>query len=141
RRRARGRSARVVSEWQLRGCLGDEWQWHVNKPWDAPHWLPARVPGSVLDDLVRAGEVPDPRHERASLAAEWVPERSWIYRRRFRDARWLRFDGLDFRATVLVDGEEVAEHESCFRPLAVDVSRFDDGAEHLLAVVVRAAPE
>jgi hypothetical protein len=38
-------------DWQLRGCLGDEWQGHVNKPWDAPGWLPARVPGSVLDDL------------------------------------------------------------------------------------------
>ncbi len=48
--------ARVVSsldgdDWQLRGWLGDEWRWHVNKPWDAPGWLPARVPGSVLDDL------------------------------------------------------------------------------------------
>ena len=42
-------------EWQLRGCLGREWEWHVgpDKPWDAPGWLPARVPGSVIDDLVR----------------------------------------------------------------------------------------
>ena len=34
--------------WQLKGWLGEEWRWHVNKPWDAPGWLPARVPGSVL---------------------------------------------------------------------------------------------
>jgi hypothetical protein len=49
-------------EWQLRGCLGREWEWHVtpDKSWEAPGWLPARVPGSVLDDLWRAGEVPDP---------------------------------------------------------------------------------
>ena len=44
----------MSSEWQLRGCLGDEWQWHVAKPWDTPGWLPARVPGSVIDDLWRA---------------------------------------------------------------------------------------
>ena len=68
-------------DWQLQGWLGDEWRWHVNKPWDAPGWLPARVPGSVLDDLERAGEVGDLRHQRSSRRAEWVPERAWIYRR------------------------------------------------------------
>src|SRR5919202_3285801 len=72
--------------WQVRGCLGREWEWHVgpNKPWDAPGWLPARVPGSVIDDLHRAGEVPDPYHERNSRLLEWVSERAWVYRRRFR---------------------------------------------------------
>ena len=69
-------------DWQLRGCLGDEWQWHLTKPWDAPGWLPARVPGSVVDDLWRAGEVPDPYHERNSRASEWASERAWSYRRR-----------------------------------------------------------
>jgi len=28
-------------EWQLKGCLGEEWRWFVDKPWDAPLWLPA----------------------------------------------------------------------------------------------------
>ena len=130
--------------WQLRACLGDEWQWHAgpDKPWDSPGWIPARVPGSVLDDLVRAGEVPSPYHERDSLLAEWVPERTWIYRRRFvPDAPTLRFDGVDFACTVLVDGQELAAHEGMFAPFDVDVSAFADGAEHLLAVVVHAAPE
>jgi beta-mannosidase len=129
--------------WQLRACLGDEWRWHVglDKPWDAAAWLPARVPGSVLDDLVRAGEVPSPYHERDSLLAEWVPERAWIYRRRFVAERpVLRFEGVDFACTVLVDGQELARHESMFRPFDVDVSAFADGGEHLLAVVVHPAP-
>jgi beta-mannosidase len=66
--------------WQVRGCLGDEWRWHVRpeKPWNAPGWLPARVPGSVLDDLWRAGRVADPYHERNSLLLEWVPERALV---------------------------------------------------------------
>jgi beta-mannosidase len=40
----------LESEWQLRGCLGREWEWHVGpeKAWDAPGWLPARVPGNGL---------------------------------------------------------------------------------------------
>ncbi|HZQ81507.1 MAG TPA: glycoside hydrolase family 2 TIM barrel-domain containing protein [Gaiellaceae bacterium] len=130
-------------DWQLRGCLGDEWRWHVgpDKAWDAPHWLPACVPGSVLDDLVRAGEVPSPYHERDSLLAEWVPERAWIYRRRFvADAPALRFEGVDYACTVFVDGDELASHEGLFAPFDVDVSKYADGAEHLLAVVVHAAP-
>jgi beta-mannosidase len=123
-------------DWQLKGCLGDEWQWHVNKPWDAPGWLTARVPGSVLDDLMRAGEIPDLYRERNSRLAEWVPERAWIYRRRVGGGR-IEFGGVDHAATVFVDGEQVAEHEGAFTPFAVDVPE----GEHLLAVVVHPAPE
>jgi beta-mannosidase len=122
--------------WQLKGCLGDEWRWHVAKPWDAPGWLPARVPGSVIEDLWRAGEIPDPYHERNSLELEWIPERAWIYRRRVAGGR-VRFDGVDHEATVFVDGEEVARHVGLFGPFEVDVPE----GEHLLAVVVHAAPE
>jgi beta-mannosidase len=123
--------------WQLRGWLGDEWRWHLNKPWEAPGWLPARVPGSVLDDLLRAGEVPDLRHERNSRLAEWVPERTWVYRRRITGPGLVRFDGVDHTATVFVDGEEVAEHEGAFTPFEIELP----GGEHLLAVAVHAAPE
>jgi beta-mannosidase len=123
-------------DWQVRGFIGEEWQWHVNKPWDAPGWLPARLPGSVLDDLQRAGEIRDPYHERNSLLAEWVPERAWIYRRRVSGGR-IRFAGVDHEATVLIDGDQVAHHVGAFTPFEVDVP---DG-EHQLAVVVHAAPE
>jgi beta-mannosidase len=125
-------------DWQLRGCLGREWEWHVkpDKAWDTPGWLPARVPGSVLDDLVRAGVAPSPYHERDSLLCEWVPERAWVYRRRFGGAGVLEFAGVDHAATVFVDGEEVASHEGAFTPFRVHVGP----GEHLLAVVVHPAP-
>ena len=126
-------------DWQLRGSLGSEWEWHVgpDKPWDAPHWLPARVPGSVLDDLVRAGVAASPYHERDSLEAEWVPERAWIYRRRVEGPGVIRFEGVDHEATVLVDGEERAHHVGAFTPFDVEL----EAGEHLLAVVVHPAPE
>jgi beta-mannosidase len=125
------------AEWQVKGCLGDEWRWHVDKPWDAPGWLPARVPGSVIDDLARAAVVPDPYFERNSLALEWVPERSWIYRRPVTGPGRVRFDGVDYACTVLVDGDEVGAHAGCFAPFEVDVP----AGQHLLAVVVHPAPE
>ncbi|MCP9487792.1 MAG: hypothetical protein MSC30_18285 [Gaiellaceae bacterium MAG52_C11] len=123
-------------EWQLKGWVGDEWRWHVAKPWDTPGWLPARVPGSVVDDLVRAGEVPDPYFERQSRLAEWVPARTWVYRRRVSGGT-IELAGVDHEATVFVDGEEVAHHVGAFTPFRIEVPK----GEHLLAVAVHAAPE
>jgi len=123
--------------WQVRGCLGDEWRWHLDKPWDAPGWLPARVPGSVLDDLERAGEVPPLYRGRNSRLAEWVPERAWVYRRRVEGPGRVRFEGVDHAATVFVDGEELARHEGAFTPFEVELPP----GEATLAVVVHAAPE
>jgi beta-mannosidase len=123
-------------DWQLKGWLGDEWRWYLNKPWDMPGWLPARVPGSVIDDLVRAGEVPTPYFERQSRASEWVAERTWVYRRRVSGGT-IELAGVDHEATVFVDGEEVAHHVGAFTSFRVEVP---DG-DHLLAVAVHAAPE
>jgi beta-mannosidase len=111
-------------------------------------WMPARVPGSVLDDLMRAGEVPDLYHERNSRLAEWVPQRAWTYRTSFMvdppapgDRAWLRFHGLDFGGHVFVDGELVATHRSMFAPLEVEVTgRVAGGGRHELAVVLEPAP-
>jgi beta-mannosidase len=124
-------------EWQLRGCLGDEWRWHVAKPWDAPGWLPARVPGSVLDDLVRAGEVPDLWFERNSRFGEWAADRSWILRRPVTGPGTIRFEGVDHEATVFVDGEEAGRHEGAFTPFEVELGP----GQHQLAVVVQPAPQ
>jgi beta-mannosidase len=122
--------------WQFRGFVGDEWRWHLNKPWDAPGWLPARVPGSVVDDLVHAGEVPTPYFERNSRLAEWASERTWVYRLRL-EGGTVGFEGVDHEATVFVDGEQVAHHVGAFTPFRVDVP----AGEHLLAVAIHPAPE
>lgn len=126
----------MVAEWQFRGWLGDEWRWHVAKPWEEPGWLPARVPGSVLDDLMRAGELPDLYHGRNSLLAEWVEHRTWVYRTRVTGPAHVRFEGVDHEATIFVDGEEVARHQGAFTPFEVGVP---DG-DRLLAIAVHAAP-
>lgn len=136
--------------WQVRACLGEEWRWYVTPrtPRDAPGWLPARVPGSVIDDLWRAGEVPDPYRGRNSLLLEWVPARAWVYRRWIAlpalgdgERAVLCLDGVDHAATVHVDGAAVAYHEGAFVPFEADVTDLlASGGEHLVAVVVHPAP-
>ncbi|MGW2344252.1 glycoside hydrolase family 2 protein [Streptomyces sp. NPDC001661] len=135
--------------WELRACLGDTWRWLCGpgRPDGEPGWFPARVPGSVLDDLRAGGQIPDPYVGTDSLLTEWVPQRAWLYRRvvdlpRPADGEraLLRFEGVDHEATVLVDGHELAHHEGMFVPFEVDVTAYADGAPHLLAVVVHPAP-
>ncbi len=121
----------------------------VHEPDPAEGWIPARVPGSVLDGLMRAGEVPDLYRERNSLLAEWVPQRAWTYRTAFSldalapgERAWLRFDGIDAAGHVFLDGAPVASHASVFAPLEVEVTRpVAEGGRHELAVVIEPAPE
>src|SRR4051812_9736603 len=119
-------------DWEVRGYLGVDAAIAAARRADAADrrgWLPASVPGSVADDLWRAGEIPDPYVDGNSLLAEWIPERAWLYRRRLPrpeslgDRRAvLRFDGIDYAGEVFVDGESVGRHEGMYTPLEIDVT-------------------
>ena len=141
------------ADWKVKGYLGlDGALAAARRGGEAgPGWLPASVPGSVIHDLWRSGEVPDPYVERNSLAIEWVPERAWLYRRRVSvpdgavadgGRAWLRFDGVDFGCHVFLDGEPLGRHEGMFTPFEFEVGeRLPPGVDHELAVVVEPAPE
>jgi len=137
-----------LGRWELKGYLGDDWVWRdAHKPdtRDTIGWIPAEVPGSVLIDLWRAGEVPDPYFGRNSLFCEWVPERTWIYRTRFRveeasPRTLLRFEGVDHAARYFLNGEELGSTEGMFRPVAFEVGERLRTDNHL-AVVIERAPE
>src|SRR5512142_2918759 len=73
-------------EWQFKGYIGEDWLWrNAHKPGtrDVRGWLTGTVPGSVQYDLWQAGQIPDPYFEMNSLLIEWVPERTWLYKRAF----------------------------------------------------------
>lgn len=73
-------------DWEMKDFVGLDWVWRDSvKPdtRDTRWWRPATVPGSVLHDLWRQGAVPDPYFERNSLLVEWVPARSWVFRKVF----------------------------------------------------------
>lgn len=138
-------------DWQLCGFLGGSWRSAVGPelPEGRPRWVKAHVPGSIMDDLWRAGEVPSPYFERNSLLLEWVPARTWVYRRPLvtpdlgpHDTATLVFEGVDHRAGIYVDGRLAGEHEGGFCPFELDVTAaLAPGGRHWLAVVVHPAPE
>jgi len=150
------------SDWLIRESLGDTWEWFVssgalalNSVSDASvasarGWLPARVPGSVLDDLMRAGEVEDPRFARRSRTVEWVADRHWVYQRTVHlpalaplDRVALEFDGVDPGGTVFWDGREVGRIDGLHRRSWVAIGVAEDehlsAGRHTLAVVVSPA--
>lgn len=134
--------------WSVREALGDAWQWYVDQPVTAPGWLPARVPGAVIGDLVRAGELPDPYVRRNSRAADWVSTRSWVYRRTFEapvlgdgERAVLCLDGVDPGGTAYVDGVRVGRVDGLYRAARFDVTALvAGGGAHRLAVVADPAP-
>jgi beta-mannosidase len=149
--------------WTVREALGETWRWYVDKPLEAwgnnvagaarrgqsaPGWWPASVPGSVVTDLWRSGEVPDPYRGRNSRAVEWTGDRSWVYRRTVDlpamasgDLAVLEVDGIDPSGTVFWDGEVLGSVRGPYRRGRWAIP--DDAAgpgPHRLAVVVDPVP-
>ncbi|MDF1605770.1 hypothetical protein [Nocardioides sp. YIM 152315] len=153
--------------WTLREALGQTWQWYVDKPLHqpdntagnnvadaataaaaAPGWHPARVPGSVVGSLVRAGEVPDPYVGRNSRAVEWTADRHWVLRRPLEvpplgpdDRVVVELDGADPGGRVFVDGTEIGRVSGLFHQLRADATDLlRRPGPHRLAVVVDPVP-
>ena len=119
------------ADWQIKGYLGEDWQ--LRRAYDPQTrdrlgWLPASVPGSIQNDLWQAGEIPDPYFERNSLLIEWIPERTWVYRKRFHaPAEWrgqriqLCFEGVDYSAQFYLNGKLLGSHTGMFTPVHFEV--------------------
>ncbi|MEW1834866.1 glycoside hydrolase family 2 TIM barrel-domain containing protein [Microbacterium sp. NPDC079995] len=117
--------------------------WH-REDTDRSSWVRATVPGTVQSALVDAGVTPDPLtddHTFSELTAhgepsEWpwffrrtrIEQQEWWYARRFEaPAHWLgrrvrlSFDGIDYAASVYVNGQPVARHTGMFGGPDVEV--------------------
>ena len=92
-------------------------------------WFPARVPGSVQQDLIAAHRVPDPFKGIDEAPIQWAGLTSWQFRRVIdvtpamlaRGHVDLVFDGLDTFATVTVNGRKLLTADNAHRRWRVDV--------------------
>lgn len=110
-------------------------------------WIPAQVPGSVHDDLHKAGWIADPYFGMNSLACEWVENKWWVYRTRFdidvaagKHYR-LRMNGLDYKCRIYLNGQFLAHHEGSFVPFVHDITEQVKPAGNELLVIFEAAPD
>ncbi|GMA51183.1 beta-mannosidase [Alicyclobacillus contaminans] len=109
---------------------------------DSEVWLPARVPGSVLEDLLRAGAVPDPFYRDNETRVAAVLDAAYEYARTFSvpedllaaDCVELMCHGLDTLATVWLNDVKVGTADNMHRTYAWDVRHLLRPADNVLRV-------
>jgi beta-mannosidase len=141
-------------EWTLTGWR--PFAWRLRKSAETGGFLapdhgpfPAHLPGSVQENLRRAGEIPDWLIGRNSLAIEWVEHRHWMFTAKLpaltlAPGETLRFhaDVLDYSGWLLLDGHTVAEFRGPHQPTLIDVTKaLLLPGPHELALVFAAPPE
>ena len=140
------------SDWLCKEYVGEDWVWRDGEKRntkDVRWWKAARVPGSVTDDMYEDGVIPDPYFEKNSLLIEWIPERTWIYRKEFTipgelagKRFFLHFEGVDYDALFYLNDRLLGEHHSMYTPVVFDVTDIlEPGEKNLLAVVLNKAPD
>src|SRR4051812_36437277 len=94
--------------------------------------IPARVPGCIHTDLLRAGLIEDPYFGQNEPKLFWIGLTDWQYSTYF-DADPKLFDheridlvcdGLDTVATIVLNGSEVARTQNMHRGYRFDVRPF-----------------
>jgi beta-mannosidase len=134
--------------WSLRwtdGQRGDRLPRALGAHADVLPAIPAQVPGEVHLDLVLAGLLAEPTVGLNCLAARWVEETMWYYRRTFTapalavgEHAHLVFDCLDLAATIYLNGREVGTHANAFYPCRIDVTEALRVGENTLVVAIEA---
>lgn len=95
---------------------------------DPSGWRAARVPGTVMLDLLEQGALPDPHVACQEQQVQWVGERDWCYRLDFSLDHApaephvdLLAEGLDTFARVWLNGTLVLDSDNMFVPHRVPV--------------------
>lgn len=92
-------------------------------------WLPATVPGTVHQDLIRHQLLPNPFYGTNEEKIQWVENEDWEYRTHFtvtdeqlsRDGAMLTFEGLDTYADVYLNGSLLLKSDNMFVGYTVPV--------------------
>ncbi|MEA2735913.1 MAG: beta-mannosidase [Humisphaera sp.] len=104
--------------------------------------VPARVPGCVHTDLLRAGRIPDPYRDLNEHKLQWIGHTDWQYRTSFvadeqlftHECIDLVFDGLDTVARIELNDEQIAETFNMHRGYRFDVRKSLKRSENELVV-------
>ena len=116
---------------------------------DASKWMQATVPGTVLTTLIDRGVYPDPDFGLNNMAIpESLSRKSFWYRNAFVPpasmkgrSLQLTFHGINYRATVWVNGKPVGEVVGAFRHKSFDVTPFVKvGEKTVIAVEIDPPP-
>lgn len=105
-------------------------------------WRAATVPGTVHQDLIDHGKLPDPFYGKNEEKVQWVENEDWTYRTSFevtdeqlaRDAAVLNFEGLDTYADIYLNGSLLASTDNMFVGYTLPVKEVLREGENRLQV-------
>ncbi len=117
----------TLSLMAIAGASAQSQTYVLDKGWEfsqagSNEWMSARVPGTVHQDLLDHGRLPDPFYGMNELKVQWVEKEDWLYRTVFTvtadqlksDAAWLTFEGLDTYADVYLNGSLLLKADNMF---------------------------
>lgn len=110
-------------------------------------WIDAVVPGSVFNDLLRAGKMDDPFYRDNEMAALELTKFDYEYERGFevdpallaRDVVLLRCEGLDTLCELSLNGKLVLSADNMHRTYETDVKDALQPGPNVIRVVIRSA--
>lgn len=118
--------------------------WQFSK-YGSDEWLPATVPGTVHQDLMALGKLPDPFYGMNEKEIQWVEDEDWLYWTSFvlseeqlaHQEIFLVFDGLDTYADVSLNGACILKADNMFVGYRVPVKHVLRSGENKLLIRFR----
>lgn len=117
----------ALSLMAIAGASAQSQTYVLDKGWEfsqagSNEWMSARVPGTVHQDLLDHGRLPDPFYGMNEQKVQWVEKEDWLYRTVFTvtadqlksDAAWLTFEGLDTYADIYLNGSLLLKADNMF---------------------------
>lgn len=106
-------------------------KWEMKRT-DETAWQVSTVPGSVYNDLMNLGQLPDPFYRENEYEALEISKYDFEYRRNFvLDSELLRYDvinllckGLDTLATVLINNTEILNTNNMYRTYEINIKQW-----------------
>lgn len=128
----------------MRMNLDGEWRMRLV---DSEKWVTAIVPGSVFQDLLRAGLIEDPFYRNNEEYADEIALSDYEYARSFileedwnsQDRLSLVCEGLNTLTTVELNGIEIAHTNNMHRTFKVDIKPYLREGENTLRVVFKSS--
>ncbi len=120
----------INKDWQFRISNDDNSKNQIVADKKLDNWIQAAVPGTVHTDLLNAGLIDEPFEDDNELSLGWVAKSDWIYKTLFDYPEdfnsglpvILVFDGLDTKATIWLNDQEIGTAENMFLQYKFDVT-------------------